>query len=83
DAAATRSAVCLTGWYTDRWYAGAFDDTLKVQLSPGDVDEAMQFLLRYGADPAVFPNTALSGFEMVGAFRSGFLEGGAACDIGL
>jgi len=83
DAAATRSAVCLTGWYTGRWYAGAFDDTLKVQLSPGDVDEAVQFLLRYGTDPTVFPNTALSGFEMVGAFRSGFLEGGAACDIGL
>jgi predicted metalloprotease len=83
DATAARSAVCLTGWYTAQWYSGAFADTLQVQLSPGDVDEAVQFLLRYGVDPTVFPNTALSGFEMVGAFRSGFLEGGIACDIGL
>jgi predicted metalloprotease len=83
DAAATRSAVCLTGWYTAQWYDGVFADNLQVQLSPGDVDEAVQFLLSYGVDPTVFPNTALSGFEMVGAFRSGFLEGGTACDIGL
>jgi hypothetical protein len=82
DAAAIRSAVCLTGWYTEQWYSGAFLDTLPVELSPGDVDEAVQFLLRYGVNPQVFPHTALSGFEMVGAFRSGFLDGGKACDIG-
>jgi predicted metalloprotease len=83
DGAATRSAVCLTGWYTAQWYDGAFADTLDVVLSPGDVDEAVQFLLTYGVEDEVFPNVSASGFELVGAFRSGFLTGGRACDIGL
>jgi predicted metalloprotease len=83
DGAATRSAVCLTGWYTALWYSGAFADTLAVVLSPGDVDEAVQFLLTYGVEDRVFPDVAASGFELVGAFRLGFLAGGEACDIGL
>jgi hypothetical protein len=83
DAAATLSAVCLTGWYTAQWYNGAFQDTVEAEISPGDVDEAVIFLLRYGVDPKVFPNVDASGFELVGAYRSGFLEGGQACDIGL
>jgi hypothetical protein len=82
DGAATRSAVCLTGWYAAQWYNGAFA-SLDVILSPGDVDEAVQFLLTYGIDDQVFPDTASSGFELVGAFRAGFLEGGSACDIGI
>ena len=83
DGAATRSAVCLTGWYTAQWYNGAFVDTLAVVLSPGDVDEAVQFLLTYGVEDKVFPDVSASGFELVGAFRRGFLDGGTACDIGL
>lgn len=83
DAAATRSAVCLTGWYTAQWFGGAFVDTLTVSLSPGDVDEAVQFLLIYGVADQVFPDVPATGFELVGAFRDGFLEGGGACDIGL
>jgi predicted metalloprotease len=83
DGAATRSAVCVTGWYTAQWYDGAFADTVKVVLSPGDVDEAVQFLLTYGLEDEVFPDVSASGFELVGAFRLGFLSGGTACDIGL
>ena len=79
DGAATRSAVCLTGWYQAQWYNGAFDDY--AVISPGDIDEAVQFLLTYGVDPQVFPNLDASGFELVGAFRTGFLEGGAACEL--
>jgi hypothetical protein len=83
DGAATRSAVCLTGWYSAQWYTGAFDDTLDVVLSPGDLDEAVQFLLTYGVEDQVFPDVPASGFELVGAFRQGFLTGGTGCDIGL
>jgi predicted metalloprotease len=83
DGAATRSAVCLTGWYEAQWYDDAFGDTLpNVSISPGDIDEAVQFLLTYGVDDQVFPNVDASGFELVGAFRTGFLEGGDACDLG-
>jgi hypothetical protein len=83
DGAATRSAVCLTGWYENQWYVNAFDDVLPgLSVSPGDIDEAVQFLLTYGVDNQIFPNLDASGFELVGAFRTGFLEGGDACDLG-
>jgi predicted metalloprotease len=82
DGAATRSAVCLTGWYEAQWYNNAFAETLpEVTISPGDIDEAVQFLLTYGVENQVFPNLDASGFELVGAFRTGFLEGGDACEL--
>jgi predicted metalloprotease len=81
DGAATRSAVCLTGWYEAQWYNDEFSDTTGASISPGDIDEAVQFLLEYGVRNEVFPNTAASGFELVGAFRTGFLQGGDACDL--
>jgi predicted metalloprotease len=83
DGDATRSAVCLTGWYTAQWFNGAFQDVVQAQISPGDVDEAVIFLLSHGVNPAVFPNVDASGFELVGQFRNGFLQGGSACDIGV
>jgi predicted metalloprotease len=81
DAAATRSAVCLTGWYTSQVFANTFADV--GQLSPGDVDEGVEFLLLYGVRENVFPNTHATGFELLRAFRDGFLQGGHACDVGL
>ena len=52
-------------------------------ISPGDVDEAVQFLLEYGVRPGGLPeHVDASGFELVGAFRTGFLQGGDACDLG-
>jgi predicted metalloprotease len=82
DAAAVNSAVCLTGWYAGRFWTGDFQ-AQDISISPGDVDEAAIFLLTYGQEEGVFPNTELSGFEMVDAFRDGFLNGGAGCDVGL
>jgi predicted metalloprotease len=79
DGAATRSAVCLTGWFEAEWFDGRFGDL--TTISPGDIDEAVQFLLEYGVDNQVFPNVDASGFELVGAYRTGFLEGGDACEL--
>lgn len=81
DSAATVSTVCLTGWYTARFFSGDFAES--TTLSPGDVDEAITFLLTYGQTDQVLPNVESSGFELVGAFRAGFLEGGTACDVGI
>ncbi|RBY96793.1 hypothetical protein DQ237_08305 [Blastococcus sp. TF02-8] len=81
DAAATRSAVCMTGWYEAQWFADAFTGLVGAEISPGDIDEAVQFLLRYGVDDRVFPDLDASGFELVGAFRSGFLDGAQGCDL--
>lgn len=82
DGAATRSAVCLTGVYHAQWYNAAFAEVVNASISPGDLDEAVQFLLTYGIDDQVFPNVDASGFELVGQYRAGFLRGGQACDLG-
>ena len=79
--AATRPVVCLTGAYTHDWYTGAFRSTLDVTLSPGDVDEAVEFILTYARDDRVFPDASTSGFQLIGAFRAGFLTGTSACDL--
>jgi predicted metalloprotease len=81
DEEAVRSALCLTGWYAAKVFnrqAGS-----DVIISPGDLDESVQFLLTYGNDPAVLPDVDLSGFQQVDLFRGGFIEGLAACDVGV
>ncbi|MGY1747306.1 neutral zinc metallopeptidase [Blastococcus sp. SYSU D00695] len=80
---ATASTVCLTGTYTARFFSGDFGDANSgVTLSPGDVDEAILFLLAYGQTDAVLPNSDAAGFELVGAFRDGFVQGAGACGLG-
>jgi hypothetical protein len=83
DEAATRSAVCLTGWHAAQVFSGAFTGTAGVRTSPGDIDEAVMFLLTYGLSERAFPNVDASGFELLRAFRNGFLRGGGPCDVGL
>jgi predicted metalloprotease len=73
-----RSAVCLTGWYAARVYNGQ----AQLDISPGDIDESVQFLLTYGNSPTVLPAADLTGFELVDLFRTGFESGLRACDVG-
>ena len=80
DDAATRSAVCLTGWYEAQIFSGQFRN---LTISPGDIDEAVEFLLEYGVEESVFPDTDATGFELLEQYRAGFLTGGAPCDIGI
>ena len=80
DGDATRSAVCLTGWYEAQIFSGKFPD---LTISPGDVDEAVEFLLEYGVEDKVFPDTDATGFELLQQYRAGFLDGGTQCDIGI
>jgi predicted metalloprotease len=82
DGAATQSAVCLTGWYEAQVFNGAFSESDGITISAGDIDEAVAFLLDYGVQDSVFPNTDQSGFELFQAFRAGFLGGGGPCDVG-
>jgi predicted metalloprotease len=79
DDAATRSEVCLAGWYT----RAVFDKTYApYELSPGDVDESVVFLLSYGVSDRVFPRSDATGFELLRAFRDGFVQGAPTCDVG-
>jgi predicted metalloprotease len=80
DEEAVRSALCLTGWYAAKVYnEEAGDDVL---ISPGDIDESVQFLLAYGKDPEVLPDVDLTGFQQIDLFRAGFVQGLRACDVG-
>jgi predicted metalloprotease len=78
DAEAIRSAVCASGAFSFSVFAGELTD---VVISPGDVDEAVLFLLDYGPDPDVLPDVDLTGFELVDVFRTGFVQGVDACGI--
>ncbi|WP_170308999.1 neutral zinc metallopeptidase [Pseudonocardia hierapolitana] len=72
------ATTCLTGAYTDR----LFDAAEGFQLSPGDLDEAVQVLLAadwVARDAAGASDPADHGFERIGRFRTGLLEGAAAC----
>jgi predicted metalloprotease len=80
DTDALQSAVCLTGWYSAQVYNGKLDS---VKISPGDIDESVQFLLEYGNDPDVLADVELTGFRLVDLFRAGFLNGAASCDVGV
>jgi hypothetical protein len=75
---ALRSAVCLTGWYGAQVYNRT---VTAVQISPGDLDESVQFLLTYGDDDQVLGTADLTGFQLVDLFRGGFVEGASACDV--
>jgi predicted metalloprotease len=80
DAAAVRSAVCLTGWFSAQVYNGRLSS---VKISPGDLDESVSFLLQYGRNAQVLPDVGLTGFQLVDLFRNGYLQGAAACDVGV
>jgi predicted metalloprotease len=72
------AATCLTGAYTGR----LFDAADGFQLSPGDLDEAVQVLLAadwVARDAAGASDPADHGFERIGRFRTGLLDGPAAC----
>ncbi|TFV81403.1 hypothetical protein E4P40_15895 [Blastococcus sp. CT_GayMR20] len=79
DEEAVRSAVCLTGWYAAQVYNRTITSVL---ISPGDLDESVQFLLDYGDDPEVLGGADLTGFQLVDLFRGGFVEGARVCDVG-
>lgn len=80
DRDAMRSALCLTGWYAEKVFNRQGGP--RVQISPGDIDESVRFVLTYGDDPDVLGPADLSGFQQVDLFRAGFTEGLGACDIG-
>jgi predicted metalloprotease len=81
DADAVRSSVCLTGWYAAKVYNRQAGE--RVQISPGDIDESVQFLLSYGDEETVLPDVGLTGFQLVNLFRNGFVRGLSACEVGV
>ncbi|RBY96614.1 hypothetical protein DQ237_08300 [Blastococcus sp. TF02-8] len=80
DPDAIRSAVCLTGWFSAQVFNRQVPD---VRVSPGDLDESVLFLLTYGVEEDVLGAAELSGFQLVDIFRSGFVEGAGACEVGV
>ena len=77
-------ADCLTGLYAFSGFAGnRKDQGQELFLSPGDLDEAViAFLLNSDASEDVEAGNVSVGtaFQRFDAYRSGFLEGTAACE---
>jgi predicted metalloprotease len=78
DEDAGRSAVCLSGFYAAQVFQNRAGGPT---VSPGDVDESVQFLLAFGNEPSVVPAADLTGFQLVDLFRNGFVEGLDACGL--
>jgi predicted metalloprotease len=73
-----RAVLCLTGAYTGSLLTRQQGFT----LSPGDLDEAIQVLLRYDYAGRDVAGKALpTGFDRVAMFRKGALEGVKACGL--
>ncbi|HEU5470083.1 MAG TPA: neutral zinc metallopeptidase [Actinophytocola sp.] len=75
---AQRQVLCLAGAYTGT----LITRTQGFTLSPGDLDEAIQVLLRFdyaGRDGA--GKAIPTGFERVSAFRGGAVQGVPACRL--
>jgi predicted metalloprotease len=75
--AAARAALCLAGAYT----GDLLTRSGEFSLSPGDLDEAVLLLVRfdYAVRDAEGHPAAGSGFDRVGVFRKGTLDGKSAC----
>ena len=78
---AISAAVCATGWFAAQFYLGNLDDPADASISPGNLDEAVIFLIDYGSKREILPDVGLSGFQLVDVFRQGFINGGANCGI--
>ena len=73
-----RGVVCLAGAYTGLLISRQENFT----LSPGDLDEAMQVLLRFDFAARDAAGAAIpSGYDRVSAFRAGTLKGTKACGL--
>jgi predicted metalloprotease len=77
------NADCLAGLYAFSGFSGNRGEEQQLVLSPGDLDEAViAFLLNSDSSDDVEAGNVSVGtaFQRFGAYRSGFLEGTAACD---
>ena len=75
---AQRAVLCLTGAYTGTLLTRRTGFT----LSPGDLDEAIQVLLRYDYAGRDLAGKAVStGFDRVALFRQGAIQGVKACGL--
>ena len=80
---AVSSAVCLAGWYSSTFADGdiPFEGDNTSSIRPGDIDEAVIFLVEQATRPEVLPEADLSGFQLVDFFRRGFVVGPDACGV--
>ncbi len=76
-------ADCMTGTWAASIFIENRAETQAIFLSPGDLDESILALLALGDAPDVVEQGTAergSGFQRVGAFQNGFINGIAVCD---
>ena len=74
--------ACMAGG----WLANVYNDTgnpdRELQLSPGDLDEAILGLIDLGGNQGMNKNTAGAVFQLVGSLRQGVVDGFTSCGLG-
>lgn len=70
-------AVCYSGAYTYDVFSGRHKH--RFQLSPGDLDEALQALLLGVSESSFYGLDGTTGFDRVNAFQVGFRQGFTGC----
>jgi predicted metalloprotease len=70
--------ACLTGgWF--RSVIDNADETRKISLSPGDLDEAIEVFVQFGQNAGLGRSGQV--FATVGALRQGVMQGGDSCKV--
>ncbi len=77
DAAFLQQTCMVGGWVGDLLAGNGAQRTQQLQLSAGDVDEAIILFLTLADSDAFSEDTAL--FDIVGTFRGGVIDGFATC----
>ena len=75
-------AGCLTGAWAASLFREDRSSSQQLLLSPGDLDEAIMALLAIGDPPSMVGSGDAergSGFQRIGAFQDGFVNGMEAC----
>jgi predicted metalloprotease len=74
---------CLTGAWTHSTLPGQATQSDQLVLSPGDLDEGVIAVLRFGEGPNGGEESANGTvFDRIGSFRRGVLQGISGCNLG-
>jgi len=71
---------CLTGVWTRSTLPRQRENSARLRLSPGDLDEGVIAFLRFGAGTGG-TDQAGTVFERIESFRRGTLQGGDGCGL--
>jgi predicted metalloprotease len=76
---AGKAASLERACYTGAWAKTTYDGSSELEMSPGDLDEAIQAYLAFSEDLEELDEAEATPFERIEAFRGGFFGGEESC----